>query len=78
MNFGEKLKIFRQTMGITQESLASELHVSAQAVSKWERQENLPDLVLVPRIAELLGVSCDVIKKICPVIVPFCIWIVFF
>ncbi len=59
MNFGEKLKTFRQTMGITQESLASELHVSAQAVSKWERQENLPDLVLVPRIAELLGVSCD-------------------
>ena len=44
---------------MTQEKLAAEVHVSYQAVSKWERGESLPDVTLVARIAAVLGVSCD-------------------
>lgn len=45
--------------GITQERLANELYISNQAVSKWERNASLPDVSLIAKIANILGVSCD-------------------
>ncbi len=33
---GEKIREYRQKQGLTQDALATELHVSSQAVSKWE------------------------------------------
>ena len=36
MEIGKKIKELRTAKGITQEALAAELNVSAQAVSKWE------------------------------------------
>ena len=59
MNIGEKIRHFRLQQHMTQEKLAAEVHVSYQAVSKWERGESLPDVTLVARIAAVLGVSCD-------------------
>lgn len=59
MNIGEKIRYFRLQQHMTQEKLAAEVHVSYQAVSKWERGESLPDVTLVARIAAVLGVSCD-------------------
>jgi adenylate cyclase len=46
-------------MGLTQRDLANTLGISPQAVSKWERAENAPDIALVPQLAILLGVSTD-------------------
>lgn len=37
MNIGEKIRYFRLQQHMTQEKLAAEVHVSYQAVSKWER-----------------------------------------
>lgn len=59
MTIGEKIKHFRSKKGITQERIASELHISYQAVSKWERNESLPDVIMIPKLAEILDVSCD-------------------
>lgn len=59
MTIGEKIKYFRNKKGITQERIASELYISYQAVSKWERNESLPDVTMIPKLAEILGVSCD-------------------
>ncbi|NLU25585.1 MAG: helix-turn-helix transcriptional regulator [Hungateiclostridium thermocellum] len=56
---GETIRILRLERAITQERLAEQLKVSASAVSKWERGEAYPDITLVPKLAELIGVSTD-------------------
>ena len=47
----------RLEMGLTQSALADKLHVSAKAVSKWERAAGLPDAAIIPALSEVLGVS---------------------
>lgn len=59
MTFGEKLQELRRKAGISQDSLAEKLDVSRQAVSKWERDEAMPETEKVVRIAQLFGVSTD-------------------
>lgn len=61
MNFdlGKKLKELRNRKGVTQEQLAEHLKISGQAVSKWERSEGYPDIMLLPRIALYFGVTVD-------------------
>ena len=45
--------------GNTQSELAEHLSISTQAVSKWCRGENMPDIALLPKIASFLDVSVD-------------------
>ena len=45
--------------GKTQSELANHLSISTQAVSKWCRGENMPEITLLPRIASFLDVSVD-------------------
>ena len=47
----------RKEQGLTQKELAQALHVSAQAVSKWERGLNFPDLALLGPLGDLLGLT---------------------
>lgn len=56
---GDALRARRTQLGLTQTDVASSLQVTAQAVSKWERGENAPDIALLPQLAHLLGVSID-------------------
>lgn len=56
---GENIKRLRRERGITQERLAEYLRISTQAVSKWERNETLPDITLVIPLASYFGVSTD-------------------
>ena len=44
MTIGEKLCKLRKQKGLSQEAVADAVGVSRQAVSKWERDESLPDL----------------------------------
>ena len=55
---GKTIATLRKERGIKQEELASFVHVSAQAVSKWENG-GVPDIELLPKIAEFFGVSVD-------------------
>lgn len=59
LNIGEKIKMLRKQQDVTQEKLADYLSISYQAVSKWENGSALPDITLVPRIANFFGVSSD-------------------
>lgn len=56
---GSFIAILRKAKGLTQQELADELNVSNKSVSRWERDETLPDLTIVPALAELLGVTTD-------------------
>lgn len=58
-SLGEKIAMLRKARGMTQEQLAEACSVSAQAVSKWENDLTAPDIALLPRLSELLGVSID-------------------
>lgn len=57
--FDKCLREFLDKRGETQRELAEYLSISTQAVSKWCRGENLPDISLLPRIAAFLDVSID-------------------
>lgn len=59
INIGNKIKSLRKNQGITQEQLAESIGVSFQAVSKWENEVAMPDITLVPVIAQFFGVSTD-------------------
>ncbi|MDD5701106.1 MAG: helix-turn-helix transcriptional regulator [Dehalococcoidales bacterium] len=59
MKIGEKIKKFRKTQDVTQEKLAEYLSISYQAISKWENGTALPDITLVPSLANFFGVSTD-------------------
>ena len=58
-NMGDNISRLRRSIGMTQEMLAYRLGVSAQAVSKWERQLSCPDVSLLPVMGEVFGVSID-------------------
>lgn len=55
---GKKIKERRIAKGYTQEQLGKLLNVSTQAVSKWERG-GMPDIELLPDIADALEISID-------------------
>ncbi|MCL2170426.1 MAG: helix-turn-helix domain-containing protein [Defluviitaleaceae bacterium] len=54
VSIGGFIKERRKGLSMTQGHLAEGLGVSAQAVSKWERGENLPDVSLFPELAQML------------------------
>ena len=56
---GSFIATLRKANGLTQKQLADKLCVSDKAVSRWERDETLPDLTLIPVIAEVFGVTSD-------------------
>lgn len=55
--FGEFLKEKRLEKNLTQKDLAERLFVSASAVSKWEKDVAHPDITLLPKLSEILGVT---------------------
>ena len=59
IRIGQNIAALRKNSRITQEQLAQALHISAQAVSKWECGICLPDTITIPQIAEYFHVSID-------------------
>ena len=59
LKIGEKIKSLRKEQDITQEKLAAYLNISYQAVSKWEKGTALPDITLIPRIANFFQITAD-------------------
>lgn len=59
MNIGTKVRNARKKKEISQETLASALGLTVQAISKWECQLSYPDISILPELAEELEVSLD-------------------
>lgn len=53
----EKIREYRSRNHLTQAEFGKLLGVSAQAVSKWEREECYPDITFLPELAALLCCS---------------------
>lgn len=59
MSLAEKLVNLRKQKGMTQMELAGELHVSRQAISRWEVGAAVPSMDNLMVLSELYGVSLD-------------------
>lgn len=59
MNFGNTILNLRKKKQITQEELAAELGVTAAAVSKWENNCTLPDIMMLCALADYFEVTTD-------------------
>lgn len=57
----DKIKTYRKKMNLTQEQLAEIMDVTVGAVSKWELGLSNPDIMQLPKLAKLFGVSLDVL-----------------
>jgi class 3 adenylate cyclase len=56
---GQRIREQRLKRRLKQQDIANALVLSAQAVSKWERGENAPDIALLPDLSRILGVSIE-------------------
>lgn len=63
MTFGQIIKKLRRDADMTQERLAEVLSVSAQAVSRWETDTGMPDVSLLPPLANLFGVTTNPVDQ---------------
>ncbi len=53
----------RKEHGMTQQDLASELNYTDKAISKWERGESVPDILVLKQISDMFGVQVDYLLK---------------
>lgn len=65
MNLGKTIFELRKKQNITQEELAAELGVTAAAVSKWENNYTLPDILMLCALADHFGVTTDALLGRC-------------
>jgi len=59
MNLGNKIQALRKQKNVTQEELAAELGVTAAAVSKWENNYTMPDILMLCALADFFAVTTD-------------------
>jgi transcriptional regulator with XRE-family HTH domain len=71
---GEMIYNSRKANGLTQAGLAVLLHVSPQAVGKWERGESLPDVFMLAEIAKAFGETPNCILTPAPCVCGKCKW----
>lgn len=58
-NIAKNISELRKAMGLTQAQLAEQLSYSDKSVSKWERGDGVPDVVVMQKMAELFGVTLN-------------------
>lgn len=59
MGFAEELIKRRKMANMTQEQLAEKCDVSRQAITKWERNESLPDVYMISKLANMFDISIE-------------------
>lgn len=59
VKIGKNIALLRCAKGFTQTELGERVGVSFQAVSKWERGEGLPDISILPALADALETTVD-------------------
>ena len=60
-SMGQIIRQLRKERKLTQEELAEQLNVTYQAVSRWENDIGMPDISQIVPLANVFGVSTDVL-----------------
>ena len=63
MTIGEKIQYLRRKRGLSQDQLAEMVDVSRQSISKWERDESLPEITKIVILSEIFDVTTDYLLK---------------
>ena len=61
MSIGKNIAKYRKSLRLTQEAFGENLGVTNQAVSKWESEASMPDIMLLPKISaasDTLNMDC--------------------
>ncbi len=59
MKIDELIKTKRTALNLTQKQLAEALFLSPKTISRWETGRGFPDLSMIPKLAEVLGITGD-------------------
>ena len=63
-SISEKISEFRKLRSLSQQELGEKLGVTGQAVSKWEKGESMPDIMLLPELCRILGITADALLEV--------------
>lgn len=63
MELGQALKLQREALGLTQQVLADQLHVTRQTVSRWKNGSTYPNLDTLVELSDRLQISLDKLLK---------------
>lgn len=63
MKLSDRIKAERNKRNMSQDALANELHVSRQAISKWETGQSYPDLEKLIQLSDIFGITLDELVK---------------
>ena len=58
-NIAKNISELRKASEITQAELAEKLNYSDKSISKWERGDGVPDVIVLQKIADLFGVTIN-------------------
>lgn len=58
-SLGQRIARLRKSKGLTQEELGDKVGISSQAVSKWETDASVPDVMLLVKIANIFDITVD-------------------
>ena len=59
LQIGANIAAYRKRAGLTQAGLGTKLNYSDKAVSKWERGESIPDVLILMQLADLFGITVN-------------------
>lgn len=57
--FGSRLKALRESQGLTQNDLSTQLHIARTTITLYENDTNQPDFKMLVQIADIFNVSLD-------------------
>lgn len=63
MEFANILREKRKALHLTQQSLADQLHVTRQTLSRWENETSFPNLDTLVELSEILNIPLDTLLK---------------
>ncbi len=59
LNIGENIKKYRQSLSITQQKLAKTMNLERSTISKYETNQNIPDINTLVELADIFDCSLD-------------------
>jgi transcriptional regulator with XRE-family HTH domain len=63
MTIGERIELLRKALGLTQAKLGAKLNLSDKAVSKWEKNNGMPDIQSLKKLSSCLKISLDFLTQ---------------